>query len=451
MENKIGIWGFGVVGKSALSYLNGKENKIEIFDRKKLSDEEIDFIQKNNATIATQSLEQFLEGNDQIIVSPGIDLLAYGNYANKWVSELDLFNRSWKKPIIAVTGTVGKTSIVHIFSNILKFAGLNVATGGNIGTAMLDLLADQNEKDIAVLEVSSFQLDLCKRFAPDICVWTNLFPNHLDRHGTMQEYFDAKYKIINAHNNEQKIVAHWQLQQQLIEKNPKKSYLFFSADGLEVQELGALRSCDTLYMLENGTDFIKYHNGNKTIVYRGDVPNISYTANWIILVALCDIKNIDINLIKNISFDLPSHRLDHIATICGSEFYNDSKSTIAQSTIQAVKHCSKRPIYLFLGGISKGVDRSNLIKELANQVDTIFCFGVESESLYNACRDFNIKAYKHINLEDSFNSCMALIKEECTVLFSPAGASYDLYRNYNERGEHFVSLVKQYQAKNNIK
>ncbi len=152
----------------------------------------------------TRTLTNFLEYNDYIIASPGIDLRPYQSYEHKFVTEIDLFCQDWQKPLITITGTVGKTSTTHLLSELLKLAGLRVATGGNIGTGMLDLLNEQTSSDCAVLELSSFQLEYAQHCTPDLAIITNIYPNHLDRHGTYDEYTRAKLRSIQLQTPQQK-------------------------------------------------------------------------------------------------------------------------------------------------------------------------------------------------------------------------------------------------------
>src|SRR5579872_6602560 len=163
-EKSVGIWGFGIVGKSADNYLLKAGTPVEVLDKRTLTSQEKAFLRERGIPFyGPQDLTAFLERNDAILPSPGIDLRPYAHYRHKWIAELDLFARNYHHPIIAVTGSIGKTSVTHLLSTLLQAHGIQLATGGNIGTAMLDLLA--NPSTMALLEVSSFQLELTKTFA----------------------------------------------------------------------------------------------------------------------------------------------------------------------------------------------------------------------------------------------------------------------------------------------
>ena len=215
MQKKYGVWGLGVVGKSVLQFL--RKNGIKqlcVMDKRSPNSEEEIFLKKVGVEFIDQGeQERFFNENDYIIPSPGIDI---GKMINKekLIEEADLFYDAWKKSVIGVTGTLGKTSIVHMLGQILRKNGLNIQTGGNIGTGMLDLVDEDAES--ALLELSSFQLERTKRFAPDIAVITNIYPNHLDRHGTLQAYIATKLCILEHQRDGQQALLPWGLSRKYI-------------------------------------------------------------------------------------------------------------------------------------------------------------------------------------------------------------------------------------------
>ena len=207
-KSKIGIWGFGVVGKSILSFLTSlpnKEYQISILEQRSLTPLEQELIKGHNALLVDQKfLHQFLEMNDYIIASPGVDLTPYKDFQEKWITELDLFSAVNKTPVIAVTGSVGKTSIVTLLTGLLNAFNKRACAIGNIGTPMLDLLTDatNNTYDFFVMELSSFQLEHAKYFKPNIAIITNLIANHLDRHKTLENYLIAKGSLLKNQTEE---------------------------------------------------------------------------------------------------------------------------------------------------------------------------------------------------------------------------------------------------------
>lgn len=449
MKNKIGIWGLGTTGKSVIKYLfdtrqEGDYLKLEVTDKKDPNNEDLNFLRQYKVKY-TPSISQFLETNEFIIPSPGIDLRTYSKYNYKFLSELDLFAQAWQKPIIAVTGTVGKTSIVYLLSKIFEQNNIKVSTGGNIGTGMLDLVKEQEKSEYALLEVSSFQLDTCKTFGPNLAIITNLYPNHLDRHENLDEYFKAKYKIIANQTIGQKALVPIELREQLQQEDINRSFIYFSQNAIDTSKVN-LKPEEYIYFIENNK-IVKFMHGEKReIIDIKELPTISYKANWLIIVAACDILQIDLNILKNIIIDnLPAHRLDRVAQINGLTFYNDSKSTIPQATLAAIDQINSNNITLFLGGISKGVDRTELIYKLKTKVDSVVCFGGEADNLYQLCKKNKIISYNCKTLTEAFNTAINNCKTGQILLFSPAGASFDLFKNYQDRGDNFVKLVKEYE------
>jgi UDP-N-acetylmuramoylalanine-D-glutamate ligase len=179
------------------------------------------------------------------------------------------------------------------------------------------------------------------------------------------------------------------------------------------------------------------------------LPPLSYQQNWLVILAASDMLGLLNKADQSFSLPdltLPQHRLDKIPTKKGITFYNDSKSTIIESTLAAVNHLKDQRIHLLLGGLSKGVDRTAYIPQFKDKVASITCFGAESETLYKACIAANIPALKDQTLQGAFNQCTTRAQPGDTVLLSPAGSSYDLYKIYTERGDDFVKLVRGFDS-----
>lgn len=446
MKQKIGVWGLGIVGKAAIRYLHQHGHTIEVTDKRIPTQEELLFLEHHKTSfVPSDALPSFLERNEYIIPSPGINLTPYSAYEQKWLPELDIFYEHWKKPIIAITGTVGKTSVVHLLSRILESFNYEYVTGGNIGIGMLDLLNIREKVQGALLEVSSFQLEKCKAFAPDFAIWTNFYPNHLDRHGSLDEYFKAKCHLLMYQKPYQKALIPWSLKDKVAPyKEHETTFHFFTQTEPLEKELVNIKGA--VYFFQNEHIVVYKDSMIKKLIKIHQLPSLSYPANWLIICAVLDILEIPLEICSSMtSLSLPDHRLRCIGIIKGITFYNDSKATIIEATRAAVNQCQGRPINLFLGGISKGVDRRNLITDIKNKVVRIFCFGAEAESLYNECLIQGISAYMHATLEESFKACIKYAKKDDIVLFSPSGASYDLFAHYEKRGEKFVTLVKEFE------
>ncbi len=409
-NKKVGIWGFGLMGKSALNYLTKMNNTCQVLDNRLLTLDEHDQIKCAGSTLVSQNeIDHFMRNNDYILASPGIDIAPYNN-KKKFICELDLFGNAWQKPIIAITGTVGKTTITTLLGKVLA-KRYKVAVGGNIGTPMLDLLENQNEMDIAILELSSWQLEHAQTFRPHIAIISNISPNHLDRHKTMDNYINAKLNILQ--NQTQSDIA--------ILPVTLKNIINQSKIHSSIKWLG------------NPSN--KHNHPN--------APKGTFKQNWEIIFETLNALNLPHNLIENINIKI-EHRLEYIGIYNHIAFYNDSKSTTPKSTLAAVKQFNSKHLILILGGLSKGIDRSPMIEQLPKNIKHVICFGRKADNLHNMCLNRKLSVSSFDNLQSALIFCMQLAQPQDVILFSPSGSSFDLYENYKERGNHFKQLVTSF-------
>ena len=448
---KWGIWGLGVVGKSVIRHLSASGYELSVYDSRTFSQEELNFLATHQVKIYPPSeKERFIQDQDRIVPSPGID--ASSLLPSRHVLELDLFMKSWKKPLIAVTGSLGKTTLVTALDQIIKAHSLSVATGGNIGTPMLDLLAVQDISDYGLLELSSFQLEYSDSCIPDLAIWTTFHPNHLDRHKTLDDYFMAKYRFIEHQTPQQKALVPLNLSTKL-RTVTNRSFSFFSPDPVTPSTRDLLQLGDVHYTLDQDTlikTLIRFDGiaqSSKILIQQSNNP--LHQETWLCALAACDLLGLtQDNLLVLPDLTTVEHRLEMVGSYKGMLLYNDSKSTIIESTIAAVHKLflSNRPIHLLLGGLSKGVDRTQGIHLLAHHVKTVACFGKEAQQLHTLCTELGIDSSCHSTLLEALKVCVENAQPEDTILLSPGGSSYDLYKNFEERGNHFKALVQELQA-----
>lgn len=439
---KIGIWGLGVAGRAVLHYLINQPCTLTVLD-KNGPDPELAQLLNNSNIIALldepATRDDFFKSQDIIIPSPGIDLRPYTNYSHKIVPEADLFASIWKKQIISITGTLGKTSITHLLTTLLTNAGISVIAGGNIGIGMLETAT--SDAEYAILELSSFQLEHCKSFAPDYAIWTNFYPNHLDRHGTMADYYHAKKQILTHQKNSNTALLPLELIEtiRLDQDFAHRTFNFFSKQKPSPTELIQLKRNESVYYFDVHGNIIK---NSTLLVPAEDIPAVSYKTNWLIILTMIHLLGLEPQkILKHTqNFTLPHYRLEHIATINGISYYNDSKATIMQATVAAVDEIHNGPIILLLGGTSKGVDRTEYIQQLVGKVQKVICFGEEAEKLNKLCEANNILSQTCSTLDEALASARCA-EFGTNVLLSPGGASFDLFKNYEERGAYFKSLV----------
>lgn len=452
LENTtIGVWGIGAVGASVIRFLQRHHSvKICVMDKRIITHEEQKALATQNIRYFPQTaINEFFATVDYAIPSPGVNLRLYSEYKNRCLSEVDLFYTFWHKPSIVITGTLGKTTTTHALSHLLRSLNYRIAIGGNVGTTgmkcLLDLLEDQAASDYAVLELSSFQLEQSHHISSDIAIVTNIYQNHLDYHGTMENYFSAKWQcIIQQKKDTQHAIIPYVLLPKARALQPHRSFRIVS---LAQPPASYIQEHDIVYFFDAHLGIIRRQGSQETILTPLQyVPDLSYRENWITIAAALDTCRLPAtNLIKHVAdLSLPDHRLQCIATINGIHFYNDSKSTITEAAVAAVNKIDSTAIILLLGGISKGVDRASHIPTLAPKVKHVVCFGQEAAALYQACLKANIAAQATPDLESAFNAALDYAKAGDHVIFSPAGASFDLFNSYNHRGDCFIALVTAY-------
>lgn len=453
-KNKhIGIWGYGITGAAAVDYFESQRvRQITICDAKPLSPTiHTALVQKNIIVRDASELELFLEEVDYIVKSPGIscnNLSAH--YIAKIIPEFNIFAASWRGPIVAITGTVGKTTVTSLLHQLLCGLQKSSVAGGNIGTSMLRLLTECTLSEYAIIELSSFQTELGIAVAPDLAIITNIYPNHLDRHGSFENYRTAKLELIRFQNNHQKALLPLSCASVIQRSQEDHNYAWFSLHKPSSSEREHCASHDTWYYIEDNY-IVREQYQQTTVIGPRQPTTITFVENIVILTAAIDLLGLTLEPATWNNVTIPAHRLAPVATHRSITFFNDSKSTVPAATLAAIQQIAPHKPVLFIGGISKGVDRKPFIQQLRGNITLAVCFGNESEQLAAWCTEYHIPAYAESTLETAYKR---YIQQHAQVgdyvLFSPAGASYDLFKNYVERGEQFVELVQATVRHDNI-
>lgn len=431
----VGIWGFGKVGRSVAGLMHTKGYSLLVCDSTKPDSTLLD--QYNAQYFTQEELALFFKHSDIIIPSPGIDIRPYySEIASKLEPELDLFARFWKNPLYAITGSVGKTTVTTLLGEILKKINPHTMVGGNIGYAALNLLDNALPQSEALLEVSSFQLEFSRIFAPDLAIITNLHPNHLDRHTTMQAYTAAKLSMIAHQTPHQRILIPeklWPTTHTLRDFNRENVGLFSQEKPTE------FFPGITYYWLEH-TKLIKNGIPLFNITH---LASLTFLENILIICAALDMLGHNLGTLDlTVPITLiPAHRMEPIVNSRGITIYNDSKSTTIASTQAALARVGGAPTHLLVGGLSKGTDRSALIKDLPSSIRHVYCFGKEASQLARWCAEYNKPHSLHESLESAVTASIQSSTVGDVILFSPAGSSFDLFQNFEERGTIFKDLV----------
>lgn len=462
MQNSLGILGFGVVGKSALKFFKKKykDTKITVWDQRDFSDFEVQILNKYDIDNAHLKFDEFCNINETIFVSPGFNLDFLKNVdKSKILCELDLFEKFYKGDSVAITGSLGKTSITSFLSRIFQQLSFNSYACGNIGKPLLNIV-DQNNLNMSFLELSSFQLRFNKMYAPNIAVFNNFYPNHLNWHKSLDDYFESKCKIFEYQNKDQFTVLPIEFLNDSLEQNLRNIFLekirnikarkcFTGVDleaNIKLIKKRDIKNCLLFSCKNNELIFCEFVDNKiikkENILNLDLIPNVSFLSNWIKIIAVLYLLDISMNklipVLSNFSVDsFSEHRMELFLTKNNIDFYNDSKSTVFQATIHALEKLNdkEKPIILILGGLSKGVDRTPLVDYLNNfkNLKAVFYFGKD-------CDVF--KQYKYYySLNDVIDATLNVSKPGDQVLFSPSGASFDLFKNYMDRGKLFKKLV----------
>lgn len=478
----IGIVGFGVVGLAGLRLFTSRPELLKKFlnissqesilfiirDKKDLPLEYFQFFSLHGIRWVKEadcSLAEFFLQVDHALISPGINLRDVENQRHKFFCELDFFQYGFDGSSIGITGSLGKTTVTKLIYSIFnrfnqeRKLSDSVFLGGNVGIGMLDVLNAPHSDSWAVLELSSFQLEYSFKFAPKIGIWTNLYPNHLDRHGSMSEYFESKAHLFMQQSPDSFMILGTQLfDKNIVEYTTKllhkvaSKLIIAGCDSLSPQIMREIpRDECIVWTVEN--DYLSKHVflnrvliSSQAIVFLSSLPAFTFRDNWAVVFAALDVAGVDIAWLVEDLQTYPKkyvlqdsyHRLEFVMrSESGIDFYNDSKSTVKEATLAAVTQLALTydEIHVIIGGLSKGVSRADfgaLLSQIS-QVKNIVAFGAEAT---------NLGAKTVVaTMEEALSYVFSNAKAGSAVLFSPGGASFDLFKNYEQRGDNFKELV----------
>ena len=350
--------------------------------------------------------------------------------------ELDIFTRYNDLQVIAITGTNGKTTTTTLIGDILKSCGMTPFVGGNIGTPLVDHLMNKGKTDVIVAEISSFQLDISRQFRPDVGVLLNISEDHLDRYENYQEYESSKWSIFNRQNSSDKAVINESIKKfDMLSKKLKSRIFAFSSDKDTLINCNAKIDSKSIQIITRELNHTIKTNQLKELKGTHNKENVAAA------VLACHALGADINDIQKglETFKNLPHRMEFIKTIDGISFYNDSKGTNTDAVIRAIK-CFEKNIILILGGREKGTDFSLLVNDIQKSVKTIIAMGecrtLIKDTFKNICPVLEVHTMKEA-VQTGFNNAF----KDDIVLLSPACASFDMYKNYAQRGNDFITHV----------
>ncbi|MCG9129218.1 UDP-N-acetylmuramoyl-L-alanine--D-glutamate ligase [Candidatus Poribacteria bacterium] len=473
-NKKITVFGANRSGIAIATLLHGLGSKISITDARN-KDELLDEL----AQLEGLEIEYFLGGHneeciknrDLIIVSPGVPLnipiLEKARNADiKILGELEVAASLCPAPIIAITGTKGKSTTTLLTAAILDKSGLfnSVVVAGNIGVPLSSKITKLTQRDICVVEASSFQLESTQTFCPLVSVVLNLSRDHLDRHGTMEEYLNAKKNICRNQKESEWIVLN--LSDGYVSRfaeNTKAKKIYFS-DEITNNTISKNLKQDETYTIVAELK----NKENKKALYSLNQENMDYVCmvnalplagshnirNVLAAIAVGTIFSIHPSIMRNALLDFTrkhpalEHAFEKIATINGVDYINDSKATNVIATyaalesitkIDQVRQCSKRVI-LIMGGYDKGNDYSSLVEPVQSKVKCLILLGEHTHNIKNTFNDY-CKIHNVTKMAQAVELANAISEADDIVLLSPANASFDMYSDYKQRGNAFKKAV----------
>ena len=447
---RVAIIGLGVSNIPLLDYMYQNNANVTVFDNKsidKIPKEVMDKITEYNMEFSFgENYLSKLKNFDLIFRAPSclptIKELALEEEQGAIVtSEIEMLMKMCPCKIIGITGSDGKTTTTTLIHRILLKAGYNTYLGGNIGIPLFTKLKDIRPEDIVVLELSSFQL-MGMDISPDISVITNITPNHLNIHSSYEEYIDAKKNIFKYQNEDGILILNYDNE---ITRSCKNE-----ANG-KVRYFSSVEKLDDGFIVDNGVikeceDKIRRHIITvNDLVLRGE-HNFQNVCTA--LAATKDLVNVEdaINAIKD--FPGVEHRCEFVRELNGVKWYNDSSSSSPTRTVAGLNSFSEN-IILIAGGYDKNLDYKPIAKPVLDKVKAVILIGQTSEKIFDVIKEESERQNKKIDiymcdeLKQTVSIANKIANNGDIVLFSPASASFDMFKNFADRGNQFKKLVEE--------
>lgn len=378
---------------------------------------------------------------DIIVLSPGIPLglpfIKKAIKANKYiVGEFELASTLCKCPIAAITGTNGKTTTTTLLSDIINRFVSNVALVGNIGIPFTQKVLNLDENSYCVAEVSSFQLESIDKFKPHISAVLNVTPDHIDRHKTFENYLATKERIFINQTEEDFLILNYDNPYCRDMKNRAKSKTVFFSTKQELLE-GVFLKGEYIYIKFNNMDFPLININELNILGYHNVENAMAAS----AMALCAgvSREIIYNTLKE--FQAVPHRMEYVTTKNNILFYNDSKATNPEAAIKSIESMT-RPTVLIGGGYGKNTLFDDWVKSFKGKVKYLVVIGTTKEEIIKTCKKYN---FENVESANTFLQAMNMAYKNAlpgdSILLSPACASWDMFKSYEDRGNMFKDFA----------
>lgn len=448
-NKKVLVCGFGRTGMSVTNLLLNEGATVHVTVNK-LSDDDKTFVDtfKSKGVVfhIIDSPNDIVTGYDYVVISPGIDtnsdfVITATNNNILVMSEIEVAYNVCKGKMIGITGTNGKTTVTTLTNKIINEYMGNSYAVGNIGVPFSDYALKSDDDTIFVTELSSYQLETTYSIKPKVSAVLNITEDHLARHKTMENYIDTKQRIFKNQTSDDFVVLNYDDEiTRCMKDKTKATPIMFS------------RKSD-LSNLDNGFSvFVK----DETIVtnFTGDLTEVLSLSD----IKICGDHNIE-NVLASIAIVLPfgvpfanikqsistfygvEHRIEFVREIDGVKIYNDSKATNPDSAINAVKSL-EAPLILIVGGEDKGIDMTTFVRDALSKVRHFVIIGAGTQNFVNSCKVNNVTDYTCCDgLDEAVKVSFKLAEKGDTILLSPACASFDMFKDFEKRGEFFKEEV----------
>ena len=445
-NKKISVIGAGVSGQGLALLAKNLGAEVFVSEQKIINDDVKELFKNHNIKFEEGgNTSRVFDNTDEILISSGISpkseiLIEAEKHDVKLTGELDFVLPHVKaKNLICVTGSNGKSTVTALTGHILNKAGLKAGAGGNLGTASARFT--EENFDAVVLELSSFQLAREENNSgAKVAIVTNIAPDHIDWHGSFENYVEAKSRVLKLRDPEG-----WGIIQD-------RDFEILNAAGkiitLSWKENSQHPACGHIFMSEDANAAFLTLDGQREKIFNFDDTtlignhNLENIAMCLCAAKLLGVKTNDAKFLLDGFKPLP-HRCEHAGVIDGVTYIDDSKGTNVDASVTAMK-CIKGRKIIILGGQGKGEDYAPLAETVKAECDFAVLIGEEAPKIQKSLEESGFKNFKRVStMEDAVNEAQSLAKPGMVVLLSPACTSWDMYKSYKARGEHFCKIVRE--------
>jgi len=441
-QHRVAILGAGRSGRAAAALCLRAGASVEIWDERAGNAGVVEAVAGlvSAGAVLRGGDEEPEAGYDWVVTSPGVNLQTgwgrrLAGYGRRVVGEMELGYRYYEGLIVGITGTNGKTTTTEMVEAILLAAGLRAEAAGNYGPPLCEIVMRESVPEALALEVSSFQLETTEHFRTDVAVWLNFAPDHLDRYPSVAEYRAAKERIFRGQRPQDAAVI------------PPGEVPTAAVRGVR------------LFSFAYGDSEADYYSDGESVYKRGELlfslagfklRGRHNVENLLAATAAAAALGIDGETVQRalVDYKTPSHRYEWVGDIDGVDYINDSKSTNIHSLATALGAVDK-PVVLIAGGKDKGLDYVSLNEEIVRRCRAVVAIGEmrgRLEEIWGGLVEFRQAG----TLEEAVEFARSLALVGDVVLLSPGTSSYDMFKNFEERGECFATSVRQYQPPEKI-